>query len=141
MNVNELRKLNTHFFDEVFRRRNVDAIDELLSDDFVEHTPAPGQDTGKQGAKEFIGQALAAFPDMDVEIEHEIAEGDTVATVVRFTGTHQGEFAGVPATGRKVSVYFIDVTRYRDGLCTEHWGLPDIGNLMVQLGAAPGGPR
>jgi steroid delta-isomerase-like uncharacterized protein len=139
MGANEIKQANEHFYDEVFRRHNVDAIDELLTEDFVEHTPAPGQATDRQGAKDFIGQVLQAFPDLDIEIENEVAEGDTVSAVVRMTGTHRADFAGIPATGRNVSVYAMDVSRVRDGRFSEHWGLADMGGLMTQLGATPGG--
>jgi steroid delta-isomerase-like uncharacterized protein len=139
MRSEDLKNLNNHFYDEVFRRRNVNAIDELLTEDFVEHIPWPGQDTGRQGAKDFIGQVLQAFPDLNVEIENQVAEGDTVAAVARMTGTHRADFAGIPATGRKVSVEMMDTTRVRDGKFCDHWGLVDTGTLMAQLGAVPGG--
>ena len=103
MSAEDLKKLNNHFYDEVFRRRHLEAVDELLTDDFVEHTPAPGQATDRQGAKDFIGQMLQAFPDLNFEVENQIAEGDTVAAVGTMTGTHNSDFMGVPATGRRVS--------------------------------------
>jgi len=137
MTVDELKKINEHFYDEVFRRRNVGAIDELLTDDFVEHNPTPGIPPDREGAKQLIGQVLAAFPDLEIEIEREVAEGDTVAAALRFTGTHRGEFAGMPATGRRASVAVADVTRFRDGKCCEHWGVVDMAGLMAQLGASP----
>jgi steroid delta-isomerase-like uncharacterized protein len=130
-------KLNERFYEEVFRRRNVNAIDDLLTDDFVEHTPAPGQDTGRQGAKDFIGAMLQAFPDLDFQIEEQIAQGDTVATVSRMQGTHREDFMGIPATGKKVSVEVMDMGRVREGQFCDHWGLADMGGLMAQLGVAP----
>lgn len=136
MRGDDLKKLNEHFYDEVFRRRNVDAIDELLTEDFVEHIPMPEQDAGRQGAKDFIGHMLQAFPDLDLQIENQIVEGDTVAAVVRMTGTHQADFVGVPATGRKVSVEVMDMVRVRDSRFCDHWGLADMGALMTQLGVA-----
>jgi len=137
MSAEDLKKLNDHFYDEVFRRRHLDAVDELLADDFVEHTPAPGQATDRQGAKDFIGQMLQAFPDLNFEIENQIAEGDTVAAVVTMTGTHNSDFLGVPATGRRVSVAVMDTGRVREGRFTDHWGLVDVPELMAQLSAAP----
>ena len=137
MSADDLKKLNDHFYDEVFRRRHLDAVDELLTEDFVEHTPAPGQATDRQGAKDFIGQMLQAFPDLNFEIETQIAEGDTVAAVGTMTGTHNSDFMGVPATGRRVSVAVMDTGRVREGRFTEHWGLVDVPELMAQLGAAP----
>src|SRR5512138_1534465 len=113
MSAEDLKKLNDHFYDEVFRRRHLDAVDELLTDDFVEHTPAPGQATNRQGAKDFISQMLQAFPDLDLTIDNQIAEGDTVSTVTTMTGTHRGSFLGIPGTGRKVSVQGIDTARIR----------------------------
>ncbi len=136
MSAEDLKKLNNHFYDEVFRRRHLEAVDELLTDDFVEHTPGPGQATDRQGAKDFIGQMLQAFPDLNFEVEHQIAEGDTVAAVGTMTGTHNSDFLGVPATGRRVSVAVMDTGRVREGKFTDHWGLVDVPELMAQLGVA-----
>ena len=134
MQAEQLKQLNERFTDEVFRRRRVDAVDDLLTDDFVEHTPAPGQATDRQGAKDFIGMMLQAFPDLDFSIDRQVAEGDTVASVGMMTGTHKGEFMGVPATGRTVSVQVMDTGRVRNGRFSEHWGLVDVPALMGQLG-------
>ena len=123
MHAEDLKKLNDHFYDEVFRRRHVDAVDELLTDDFVEHTPAPGQAADRQGAKDFIAQMMQAFPDLDFSIDNQIAEGDTVAAVGTMTGTHQAEFLGVPATGRKVPSRSCTASRVRDGKFSDHWAL------------------
>jgi steroid delta-isomerase-like uncharacterized protein len=130
----ELKKLNEQFYDEVFRRRRVEAIDTLLTDDFVEHTPAPGQGTDRRATKEFISQMLKAFPDLDFQIENQIAEGDTVAVTATMTGTHRAEFMGVPATGRRVVVQTMDTGKVRGGRFSDHWGLVDVPSLMTQLG-------
>ncbi len=136
MQAEDIKKLNHYFYDEVFRRQHVDAIDELLTDDFVEHIPAPGQRTDREGAKTFIAHMLQAFPDLDFEIENEIAEGDTIAVVGRMMGTHSGEFLGVPASGRRVNVTVMDTSRVRDGKFSDHWGLVDVPTLMEQVGMA-----
>jgi steroid delta-isomerase-like uncharacterized protein len=135
MNPEDIKKLNTYFYDEVFRRKHVDALDELLSDDFMEHIPAPGQKTDRQGAKTFIAHMLQAFPDLDFEIESQIAEGDSIAVVGSMTGTHSGEFLGVPPSNRKVNVMVMDAARVgSDGKVTDHWGLIDVPTLMAQVG-------
>jgi steroid delta-isomerase-like uncharacterized protein len=136
MHAEDVKKLNDYFYEEVFRRQNVDAIDELLTDDFVEHIPAPGQAADRKGAKTFIRHMLTAFPDLDFEIESQIAEGDTVAVVGTMTGTHSGEFLGVPATGRRVNVAVMDTSRVRGGKFSDHWGLVDVPALMEQVGMA-----
>lgn len=137
MHAEDLKKLNEHFYDEVFGRRHIEAIDELLTDDFIEHTPAPGQATDRQGTKDFIGKLLQALPDLRLRIENQTAEGDMIATVVRMSGIHTSEFMGVPATGRRFSVIVMDTGRVRDGRFSEHWGLVDTSALMTQLGMNP----
>lgn len=140
MHAEDIKKLNEYFYDEVFRRQHVNAIDDLLTDDFVEHLPAPGHGADRQGAKTFIGHMLQAFPDLDFQIENQIVEGDMIAVVGQMTGTHRGEFLGVPATGRKVNVTVMDTSKVRDGKFSDHWGLVDVPTLMNQVGmASPAG--
>jgi steroid delta-isomerase-like uncharacterized protein len=67
-----------------------------------------------------------------------VSEGDRVTTYKTFNGTHQGEFMGVPATGRPVSIRVIDIVRFADGKITEHWNVVDVAGLLQQLGAFPG---
>lgn len=134
MQAEDLKKLNERFNDEVFQKRNVDAIDQLLTDDFVEHTPAPGQATDRKGAKEFMGMMMNAFPDLEYRMEMQIAEGDTVSSVGTLTGTHREAFMGVPATGKKISVQMMDTAKVRNGKFAEHWGLADMASMMAQLG-------
>jgi steroid delta-isomerase-like uncharacterized protein len=79
----------------------------------------------------------AAFPDHDAEVVHMVAEGDTVATYKTFTGTHEGEFMGVPPTGNEVTIRVMDFVRYSDGQIVEHWNIVDVAGLLQQLGAMP----
>ncbi len=137
MKSDDLKSLNEHFMDEVFRHHNVNAVDEMLTDDFVEHIPPPGYDTSREGAKQYLGEVLRAFPDVDYQFEEQIVEGDTLASLVRMTGTHSADFMGVPATGRKVSIEFMDLIKVRDDRFSEHWGLTDMSGLMSQLGVNP----
>ena len=85
----------------------------------------------------------AAFPDFRPEIHWQVAAGDLVTTYKTYYGTHQGEFLGIPATGKKVSFYTVDAMRVVDGKITEHWGVATLLDLMQQLGVVPplGGQR
>ena len=113
----------------------------LLAEDFVEHEEQPGLQPTKQGVLEFFGMLRLAFPDMRMDVEDLIAGGDKTVARARVTGTHQGEFAGVPATGRQVEVQLIDIMRFDDaGLVCEHWGVMDMMSMMQQLGVVPEGP-
>jgi steroid delta-isomerase-like uncharacterized protein len=117
---------------------DIDGFGELLADDFVEHEEMPGLERSKEGVKQLFHMYRAAFPDLRMEPQDVLVSGDKAVARVRATGTHQGEFLGMPATGRSVDVQLIDITRFGDdGLVREHWGVFDALAMMQQLGAFP----
>ena len=119
---------------------DIDGFGDLLADDFVEHEETPGLEPTKAGVKAFFRMYVAAFSDLRFRPEDMIASGDKVVTRARVTGTHQGEFLGIPATGKSVDVQIIDIVRFGDdGLGHEHWGVVDAMALMQQLGVIPEG--
>jgi steroid delta-isomerase-like uncharacterized protein len=119
---------------------DIDAFGALLADDFVEHEALPGLEPTKAGVLAFFRMNRAAFPDMRMSVEDIVASGDKAVARVRFTGTQQGEFAGVPPTGKRVDVPLIDIMRFGDdGLAHEHWGVMDALTMMRQIGALPEG--
>ena len=79
----------------------------------------------------------AAFPDLHMTADEMIAERDKVVTRGTVSGTHQGEFMGIPPTNKSLEVQFMDIIKFHDGKATEHWGLTDQGAMMEQLGIAP----
>ena len=118
---------------------DIDGFGELLADDFVEHEEMPGLEPSKEGVKQLFHMYRAAFPDLRMEVEDLLVSGDKAVARVRATGTHQGEFMGMPASGKTVDVQLIDITRFgEDGLAREHWGVFDALGMMQQLGAIPG---
>ena len=120
---------------------NIDGFGELLSDDFVEHEETPGLAPTKEGVKTFFRMYRAAFPDLHMHAEDVLSSGDKAVARVRATGTHRGEFMGMPATGKRVDVQLIDIMRFGDdGLVREHWGVIDAMAMMQQLGVVPAGP-
>ena len=92
----ENKALYRRFIDEIIKNKRVEVIDELMDPNMVEHNPVPGQAPGLDGMKEFMGMFFAAFPDLDSTIDLLIAEGDIVAGRMTTTGTHTGEFMGIP---------------------------------------------
>ena len=123
---------------ERINAHDVDGFCECLADDFVEHEVAPGLAPTKDGVRQFFTMYMAGFPDLRFEAEEILADGDKAVARVRCTGTQTGEFMGMPATGRSVSVQAIDIIRFGDdGLAREHWGVFDALGLMQQLGAIP----
>jgi predicted ester cyclase len=125
------------FFDEVAMGGNLALIDELCSVNFVEHEEMPGMTPGRAGVHEFFSMIRAAFPDLHVTVDHMLAEGDKVVAAVRWSGTHQGEFMGVPASGNQVSFTSWEMVRMVDGRAVEHWGLTDGMAMMMGMGAIP----
>jgi steroid delta-isomerase-like uncharacterized protein len=112
-------------------------IDEVVEPDLVFHAPVPTDATGVQALKRVWVVLLRAFPDIHVAVEDVIAEGDRVVTRNTVTGTHQGEFLGLPPTGKSVSYNEIFVVRFADGRIAEIWGVVDALAQMKQLGMIP----
>jgi predicted ester cyclase len=89
--------------------------------------------------RQFFEAFIAAFPDLRNDLQDVFASGDKVVARVRVTGTNQGEFMGMPATGKSIDLEAIDIVRFGDGKAVEHWGAMDGMEMMQQLGAVPGG--
>jgi steroid delta-isomerase-like uncharacterized protein len=124
------------FFDGV-NAGDFSVIDELVADDFVEREEFPGIEPNKAGVRQFFDMFRSAFPDFRMETHEIVAEGDLACVRSTTTGTHEGEFMGVPPTGKRIEVPGFDLVRIRDGQAVEHWGLLDAMTLMQQLGAIP----
>jgi steroid delta-isomerase-like uncharacterized protein len=118
------------FYDEVINGRNLDVVDELLTDDFVEHEALPGGRTDREAPREFFGMLHQAVPDLQVEIHEIVAEGNRVVVRSTARGTHEGELMGVPGTGRTFEMAWADFMEVRDGKCSAHWGVADMSGLM-----------
>jgi steroid delta-isomerase-like uncharacterized protein len=123
---------------ELISAGDIDGFGEYLAEDFVEHEETPGLEPSKEGVKQFFHMYRSAFPDLRMEPQDVIVSGDKIVARVRATGTHQGEFMGMSATGKSVDVQLIDIIRFGDdGLAREHWGVFDALAMMQQLGAIP----
>ena len=126
---------------ELLSAGDIDGFGDLIADDFVEHEETPGLEPTKEGVKQFFHMYRAAFPDLRMEPQDVLASGDKVVARTRATGTNQGEFMGMPATGKSVDVQLVDIIRFGDdGLAREHWGVFDALGMMQQLGAIPAPP-
>ena len=95
---------------------------EFVAPDAVEHNLPSGAPQGHYGIKKAMVMFLEAFPDMHFIIEDMIAEGDKVVCRVTNTGTHKGEFMGIGATGKAMTITGIEIFRIANGKLVEHWG-------------------
>jgi steroid delta-isomerase-like uncharacterized protein len=123
--------------EEAFNNGSTDVVDEVVAEDFVEHNPMPGFAGDREGFKTLVRSLHEAFPDMHVDIEDQIAEGDRVVERWVSHGTHEGDFMGIPATHREIAVEGMDISRFADGKLVEHWTQMDAMAMMQQLGVIP----
>ena len=122
---NKNKGIVLRLWEEVWNNRNFDLVDEIMSPNYAEHE------------KRFAPGWLAGFPDTHFTVEEMIAEGDKVVSRITFRGTHQGEYMGIPATGKRVEVKAVWIHRLDDGRIVEgkQWGFVDMLGLLRQLGA------
>ncbi|MGB6207267.1 ester cyclase [Mycobacterium sp.] len=109
-------------------------IDELVEPDALIRTPVPLDVTGAEALKHVWAVLLEAFPDLHLTVEDMIAEGDKVVVRNTVTGTHRGEYMGLPPTGKPVAYNEIFIFRFVDGRIAETWGVVDVLSQMKQLG-------
>ena len=122
---------------EAFNPQNPAGAFEDCAPDYVMHGTGVFPDMDLASAKQLTTAFWAAFPDMHVVVEDLIAEGDKVVSRYTIRATHQGEFMGIPPTGKQVSFTAIEIDRIKDGKVVETWANLDVLGLMQQLGAIP----
>jgi predicted ester cyclase len=123
-------------FEDVQTQGNMSVVDEIVTADYVGHTPLM-EINGPEQAKQFDAVLRSGFSDYKVIVEDQIAEGDKVATRWTMRGTHDGEFQGMAPTGREVEISGMTIFRIANGKLVEGWSIPDLLGLMQQLGAIP----
>ena len=136
MSTEENKVIVRRFFEEGPSKGNLSIADELLSPDFAMHTPLPAS-PGIKGINEVIITCRAAFEHLNVTIEDMIAEGDKVTARFTAHGAHKGDFMGLQATGKPITMTGIEIFRIKDGKIIELWGEANLLGLMQQLGIFP----
>jgi len=121
-------------FDAV-NRGDEAAMDELLTENVLDHNPVPGQEPGVPGFKFWMRYVRTTFADVHVTVEDTLSQGDRVAGRVTWRGTHQGPLAGVAASGKPVEFTAIHIVRFENGKAAEWWGVADLLGALQQIGA------
>ncbi len=114
--------------EEMWKSRNINVVDEIYAPEFG---------GGHEVAKQFVSVNLAAFPDLEITIQDLIAENGLVATRYVMSGTHRGEFANIPPTGKSFTITGIEIHRFAAGKLVELWNIPDILGALQQLDIIP----
>jgi steroid delta-isomerase-like uncharacterized protein len=134
MTQTEHKALVARYFEQVLTHGDVAALDDLLAPDFRSWLP-DGTSVGPGPYRDAVLASRRAFPNLAVTVLDQVAEADMVATRWRARGTHRGPFAGVPATGRPVTITAIHLHRVAGGRLAEHWEAINLLPLLRQLGA------
>ena len=130
----EENKKTQEQFGEAVNNGNLEKLRELVAQDVKDHDPAPNQAPGPQGYIDFFSMMRKAFLDMQVEVEHLVADEDNVAFAYTLTGTHKGDFMGIDGTGTPIKIRGMQISRFKDGKMVERWGSSDELGILKQIG-------
>jgi steroid delta-isomerase-like uncharacterized protein len=135
MAIEENKAIVLRWFAEL-DRGNLDVVDELIAEEYVDHNPAlPNLPPGREGVRQYVRILKAAFPDASHMIEDVLAEGDKVMTRVTARGAFLGECIGYQPNGNVIEISGIAVHRIENGRLVEHWAHADMAGFMHQIGA------
>jgi steroid delta-isomerase-like uncharacterized protein len=137
MSTEENKALVRRIFEEGVNQNNPSVWDELLAPNFVIYNPPFGMQPNREGFRQMLTGFRTAFPDLHMTFEAEFADGEYVIHRGYVTGTHKGEFQGIPPTGKQVKVKGIHIWRFANGKAVENWVQLDMLGLMQQLGVIP----
>jgi predicted ester cyclase len=128
----ENKRKARQFYSEVMQKGNLAMLDDFIAPNFVDHQPAPGQEPGAAGVKQFVTAVRNAISGLQVTVEHMVAEGDMVMAHVACRGKHTSELMGIPPSGKDVIMRVSDLVRIENGKAVERWGVEDMSGLMPQ---------
>ncbi len=142
MGLEENKSVVRRVFEEGFNMGDFSIAEEVVSADYTNHEATDRSVRGPEAAKETMSWLRHSFPDLHFAVDEMIAEENQVWALVRMSGTHDNEFAGIPPTGNSFEIKQIHRFRLADGKITDHWAVRDDLGMMQQLGVipAPGGP-
>ena len=136
--ASDIKELSRRIWEEVWNNRNLDAVDEMISADFISHDPqSPMAVRGTEEYKQFVRYYLNAFPDCHFTVEDQASEGQMVVTRWTVRGTHKGNLGPIPATGQPTTITGITCSRVENGKFVESWTNWDTLGMMQQLGVVP----
>jgi steroid delta-isomerase-like uncharacterized protein len=115
---------------------NLDALHEVFAPNVIDRDPASDQAPGPEGFIHFFTGFRASFPDLTISVEQLVADEDNVAIAYTVTGTHRGDFLGIPATGKSIKARGVQIARFENGQIVERWGSSDQLGILQQIGAS-----
>lgn len=129
------KQLVRRIYGDIVNAGRLDLYADLLAEDIIDHEGFPDTGRGCETYKQSLTVLRSAFPDLRMDVEDMVAEGDRVVTRLTLRGTHQGQYLGLAPTGRFVTTGSIDILRLAGGKAVERWAETDTLGLLQQLGA------
>jgi steroid delta-isomerase-like uncharacterized protein len=118
--------------DSVFNKHDFSLLEQYMTEDYIQHNPLVPQ--GREGFRQFFEATFQGVPDWSYDLTHIAADGDLVWVHGTYSGTHEGEWLGIPGTGKAFAIAAVDIFRVEDGKLAEHWDVMDVYGLFSQLG-------
>ena len=138
METENIRRLMVRYFDEVWNRGEVDALDQLLAPDYRNHSSSiPNPRPGPEDLKPIVRAMRSGIPDLHYEILDLVASPRKAAIYTRMTGTHAGELFGMTPSGKRIDVRQMQIEWVRDGRIWQHWRVTDELGMLRQVGVVP----
>lgn len=135
MSADDSKRIARQFYERVINKADFVLGSQILASNFWDHGDPPDTPKGIEGLRQFLTMLATAFPDIRVEIEDMIADGDRVAVRLKVSGTHKGMLLGkIPPSGSHAVWTGMDFLRISEGKIVERWGVRDLLGLMKQLG-------
>ena len=135
MSTSENKRIILLYINEVINTGNVDNIEKYISPDYTEIYDGKRYHLGIKGAQEHILGVRQTYPDLRLTVEHQIAEGEWVATSIAASGTHRGVWLGMKPTGKLLTYSGVNVDRVVDGRIVEHGGAANMLGPLLEAGA------
>lgn len=137
MEKNKNKELAVRFYNDVLNKGNLDLLGNIMSEDFIDYNSAPEQPQGIEGFKQFLNMVITAFPDLQIEIEDVLAEGNKVTARLIISGIQSGSLGTIPPSNKKAKWTGIDILEIENNKIVGRWSERNLLSLMKQIGAFP----
>jgi steroid delta-isomerase-like uncharacterized protein len=137
MRKNKNKELAVRFYNEALNKGNLELLNNIMSEDFIDYNSSSGQLQGLEGFKKFLNMVITAFPDLQIEIEDILAEGNKVIARLIITGNQSGSLGKIPPSNRKAEWTGIDILEIENNKIIGRWSERNLLSMMQQIGAIP----
>jgi steroid delta-isomerase-like uncharacterized protein len=131
--LSELNKAIARRYFKAYETGDIEAVMEFMSPNHVLHPEGGGEPMNLYQRKRDEQVFFSAFSNVQATVDDQVAEGDKVASRITMHCTHTGEYQGIPATGRRISITYMDIALIKDGKIVEEWVEFDVRSILKQI--------